>query len=166
MFQPFEKFKREYIDRLIKMNKIYIVSQSYDKAFDHFEDPKQNILFTDYDQLGLAQIHYSAVKNDKYASLINLTNPKHKLKINEMLCDDSNYSVYWAIVKSADEIKKRMSLKYTGNIRRYIQKNTTWRIGADETVRPSLQVVYGELFIILKRGNQTLRVKFDEIEKS
>ena len=166
MFQPFEKFKQEYIDRLIRMNKIYIVSQSYDKAIDHFEDPKQNILFTDYDQLGAAQIHYSAIKNDKYAALINLSNPKHKLKVSEMLCDDSNYHVYWAIVKSVDEIKKRLSLKYTANIRRYIQKNTTWRIGSDETVRPSLQVVYGELFIILKRGNQTLRIKFEEIENA
>jgi hypothetical protein len=166
MFQPFEKFRREYIDRLIRMNKIYIVSQSYDRAFDHFEDSKQNILFTDYDQLGLAQIHYSAVKNDKYASLINLTNPKHKSKVSEMLYDDSNYRIYWAIVKSIDEVKKRMNLKYTDNIRRYIQKNTTWRIGSDETIRPSLQVVYGELFIILKRGNQTLRVKFDDIEKT
>ena len=166
MFQPFEKFRREYIERLIRMNKIYLVSQSYDRAFDHFEDPKQNILFSDYDQLGLAQIHYSAVKNDKYASLIDLTNPKHKSKVSEMLCDDSNYRVYWAIVKSIDEVKKRMNLKYTDNIRRYIQKNTTWRIGSDEVVKPSLQVVYGELFIILKRGNQTLRVKFDDIEKT
>jgi hypothetical protein len=166
MFQPFEKFRPEYIERLIRMNKIYLVSQSYDRAFDHFEDPKQNILFSDYDQLGLAQIHYSAVKNDKYASLINLTNPKHKSKVSEMLYDDSNYHVYWAIVKSIDEVKKRMNLKYTDNIRRYIQKNTTWRIGSDEVVKPSLQVVYGELFIILKRGNQTLRVKFDDIEKT
>ena len=83
-----------------------------------------------------------------------------------MLSDDSNYKVFWAIVKSMEEIKKRVALKYTGNIRRYIQKNTTWRIGSDETIRPSLQVVYGELFIILKRGNQTLRIKFDEIENA
>jgi hypothetical protein len=166
MFQPFERFKLEYIDRLIRMNKIYIVSQSYNKAFDHFEDPKEPILFTDYDQLGLAQIHFSAVKYDKYAALINLKNPRHKLKVTEMLSDDSEYEIYWAIVKSVDEIKKRMSLKYTSNIRRYIQKNTSWRIGSDETVKPSLQIVYGELFIILKRAKQTLRVKFDEIENA
>ena len=166
MFQPFERFQREYIDRLIRLDKIYIVSQSYDRAIDHFENPKENILFTDYDQLGLAQIHFSAIKNDKYASLINLKNPKHKLKVTQMLCDDSNYRVFWAMVKSIEEIKKRVALKYTGNIRRYIQKNTTWTIGSDETIRPSLQVVYGELFIILKRGNQTLRIKFDEIENA
>jgi hypothetical protein len=166
MFQPFERFRREYVDRLIRMDKIYIVSQSYDRAIDHFEDAKENILFTDYDQLGLAQIHFSAIKNDKYASIINLKNPKHQLKVTQMLSDDSKYKVYWAIVKSIEEIKKRVDLKYNNNIRRYIQKNTSWRIGSDETIRPSLQVIYGELFIILKRGNQTLRIKFDEIEKA
>jgi hypothetical protein len=166
MFQPFERFRREYVDRLIRMDKIYIVSQSYDRAIDHFEDAKENILFTDYDQLGLAQIHFSAIKNDRYASIINLKNPKHQLKVTQMLSDDSKYKVYWAIVKSIEEIKKRVDLKYNNNIRRYIQKNTSWRIGSDETIKPSLQVIYGELFIILKRGNQTLRIKFDEIEKA
>lgn len=166
MFQPFELFKPEYINRLIKMDKIYLVSQSYHKAFDHFEDPKTDILLTDYDQLGLAQIHFSAVKHDKYASIIDLTNPKHKEKILQMFHADSGYRLFWAIVKSADDIKKRMNLKYKDNMRRYIMKHTKWRIDASENIRPSLQVIYGELFIILKRGSQTLRVKFEDIEKA
>ncbi|MEO8415223.1 MAG: hypothetical protein ABI472_16310 [Ginsengibacter sp.] len=166
MFQPFELFKNEYINRLVKMDKKYLVSQTYDKAFDHFEETKTNILLTDYDQLGLAQIHYSAVKHDKYASIVDLNNPKHKGKIVEMLHQDSAYCLYWAIVKSMDEVKKRMDIQYKNNIRRYIMKNTTWRIDASEVIKPSLQVIYGELFIMLKRGNQTLRVKFDDIEKA
>lgn len=166
MFQPFELFKIEYINRLTRMDKKYLVSQSYEKAFDHFEETKTDILMTDYDQLGLAQIHYSAVKHDKYASIIDLTNPKHKNKIIEMLQPDSGYRIYWAVVKSMDEIKKRMDLKYKDNIRSYLMKQTTWRIDASDHIRASLQVIYGELFIILKRGNQTLRVKFDDIEKA
>ena len=166
MFQPFELFKPEYINRLIRMDKIYLVSQSYDKAFDHFEETKTDILFTDYDELGLAQIHYSAVKKDKYASIIDLSNPKHKAKVLEMFHADSGYRLFWAIVKSIDDVKKRMDLKYKDNIRRYIMKQTTWRIDANEAIRPTLQVIYGELFIILKRGNQTLRVKFEDIEKA
>ena len=166
MFQPFELFKNEYINRLIKMDKRYLVSQSYDKAFDHFEERKTGILLTDYDQLGAAQIHYSAVKHDKYASIIDLNHPKHKAKILEMLHPDSEYILFWAMVKSMDDIKKRVDSKYKDHIRRYIKKHTTWRIDANEAIRPSLQVIYGELFIILKRGNQTLRVKFEDVEKA
>jgi hypothetical protein len=148
------------------MDKTYLVSQSYTKAFDHFEETKTDILLTDYDQKGLAQIHYSAVKHDKYASIIDLNNSKHKEKILQMLHPDSEYRLFWSIVKSLDDAKKRMDLKYKDNIRRYILKHTTWRIDVSEVIRPSLQVIYGELFIILKRGNQTLRVKFEDIEKA
>ena len=166
MFQPFELFQPQFINRLIKMDRKYLVSQTYHRAFDHFEETKTDILLTDYDQLGLAQIHLSAVKHDKYASIIDLTNPKHKEKILQMFHAESGYRLYWAIVKSVDDVKKRMDLKYKDNIRRYIMKNTSWRISANEAIRPSLQVIYGELFIILKRGSQTLRVKFEEIEKA
>lgn len=166
MFQPFELFKKEYINRLIRMDKKYLVSQTYEKAFDHFEATKTDILLTDYDQLGLAQIHFSAVKKDKYASIIDLTNPKHISRILEMLHPDSAYRLFWAIVQSVAEVKQRIDLKYKDHMRRYIMKHTTWRIDASEAIRPALQVIYGELFIILKRGNQTLRVKFDDIEKA
>lgn len=166
MFQPFELFRPEYIDRLIKMDKIYLVSQTYLKAFDHFEETKTDILLTDYDQLGLAQIHYSAVKKDEYASIIDLTNPKHKEKILQMFHAESGYRLFWAIVKSIEEVKKRLDLKYKDNIRRYIMKQTAWRIDASESISAGLQIIYGELFIILKRGSQTLRVKFEDIEKA
>ena len=166
MFQPFELFKPEYINPLIKMDKNYLVSQSYDKAFGHFEETKTDILLTNYDDLGLAQIHYSAVSQDKYASIIDLTNPKHKEKILEMIHPDSQYRIFWATVKSIEAIKKRIDSKYKDHIRRYIRKHTTWRIDVSEAIRPTLQVIYGELFIILKRGSQTLRVKFEDIEKA
>ena len=69
-------------------------------------------------------------------------------------------------MKDLDSVKKRVDVKYKDHIRRYIQKSTTWRIGGDETIRPQLSVVFGELFIFLKRGAQELRVRFEEIEKS
>ncbi len=166
MFQPFELFKPEYIERLIRMDKIFLVSQTYIRADENFDDPKENIILSDYDRLGSAVDHYSAVRHDKYASVVKLNNPKHKHKIQEMLNPDSIYRLFWAIVISMDNVKKLMDLKYKDNIMRYIMKNTTWRIGSDEPLRPSLQVIYGELFLILKRGGQTLRAKFDDIEKA
>ena len=68
--------------------------------------------------------------------------------------------------KTVNEIKKRVDLKYKSNIKRWITANTEWRIGADEIIKPALQVVFGELFIILKRGSQTRRIKFEDIEKA
>lgn len=167
MFQPFELFKPLYLKRLIDLKKIYIVTQSYNIGFDHFDKvPKTGILLTDYDDIGLANIHKAAVEVDKYAAVINLTNEKHVKKLEEMLAEESEYKLYWSVVKELGRIKKSIDLKYKDNMRRYIQKNTTWRMGGDEHINPQLSVIFGELFIHLKRGAQELRVKFEEIEKS
>lgn len=167
MLQPFEIFKFQYIPKLVSLKKNLLVSQSYKNGYDHFADVhKTDILLTDYEDIGLAKIHLAAIKTDKYASAIDLTKEKHLQKLIEMLAADSDYAIYWAIVKSTDDLKKRVDMKYKDHIRSWIMKNTTWRIGADETIRPQLQVIFGELFVTLKRGSQEVRIKFEEIEKS
>lgn len=167
MFQPFELFKPLYLKRLINLKKIYVVTQSYPAGLNNLKEVKKTgILLTDYDDIGLANIHKTAVKNDQYASVIHLTNPVHAKKLQEMLEADSPYVLYWSVVKDVENIKKRIDVKYKDHIRRYIEKNTTWRMCGEETIRPQLSVIFGELFIFLKRGAQELRVKFEVIEKS
>ena len=167
MFQPFELFKVSFIQRLIKLNKVYIVTQSYEAGFCALDEvPKIPLLVTDYDDIGLANIHKAAVKTDKYAAVIHLNNPAHLQKLESMLEADGSYKIYWSVVKDMASIKKRIEVKYKDNIRRYIMKNTNWRIGGDEVIKPQLSVIFGELFVFLKRGAQELRVKFEEIEKA
>jgi hypothetical protein len=148
MFQPFELFKPLFIKRLIKLNKVYIVSQSYKAGADHFDEASKTcLLLTDYEDVGLANIHKTAVKTDKYAAVIHLNNPVHLQKLESMLEPDAEYKIYWSVVKDMESIKKRIDVKYKDNIRRYIMKNTTWRIGGDEIIRPQLSVIFGELFV-------------------
>ena len=168
MFQPFERFNPEYINRLINLNKPYLVAQTYTRGYSHFDHSHPtDILLTDYDDSGLAKTHLNALKGDALACLINLKSPVHVAKLRQLLEEDSGYRLYWAIVKSAQEVKKKIDLKYSDNLRRYLLRNTDWKIGADETVKPSLKVIFGEMYMIVKRGAQhELRVKFAEIEKA
>ena len=166
MLQPFELFKPVYIDRLAELKKRYLVSQSYPRGHNHFdEEQKTNILLSDYDILGGASIHLNAVKNDKYAAILDLEKPEHKKKLTEMLAPESKYRVFWAVIKSKMELEQRINLRYKENMRRYIDTHTNWRIDRDTTIKPSVQVTFGELFIILKYASQTLRIKFEDIEK-
>ena len=166
-FQPFEKFKPQYIERLVKLKKIYLVSQTYKIGFTFFEEvAKKNILFTDYENIGLAEQHHKAVRHDKYASIINLTKEKHIKIIKSMFDENSNYEVFWAMVSDREKMKQRLDAKYKSNIRRYILNNTNWRIGANESLQTVLEIIYGEFHLTLKRGTQTLRVKFEDIEKA
>ena len=165
MLQPFELFKAMYIPKLVALGKTYLVSQRYTRAFDPFSDEQKiDLLLSDYDDMGLAKVHLNAVKNDKLAAILLLDKPAHKNKLIEMLGADSKYRVFWAIVKSGKELQERINLKYKDNMRKYITMHTNWRIDRNTSIKPSIQVTFGEIFIILKHGSQTLRIKFEEIE--
>ncbi|MEO5984011.1 MAG: hypothetical protein ABIP80_00820 [Ferruginibacter sp.] len=143
------------------------MSQSYRAHKDHFdEENKTGILLSDYDDAGLAGVHLAAVKEDTYASVIHLANEKHLAKLAEMLSPASQYTLYWAVVKDPQALKKRVDVNYKDQIRRYISKNTTWRIAGSETFRPQLQVIFGILFVTLKHGSQQIRIKFEDLEKA
>ena len=74
MFQPFERFDPEYINRLISLNKPYLVAQTYTRGYSHFDqDHPVDILLTDYDDQGLAKTHLNALKGDGLACLVNLS---------------------------------------------------------------------------------------------
>lgn len=167
MFQPFEKFNQANVNGLIRLKKFWLVSQTYQRGFDPFEDSDRiPILLSDYEDVGLARIHYNAVKSDKYAAIVQLQRQDHMNKLFEMLSSSSQYDLFWSIVKDAKTTEKVMNSKYASHIRRFILKNSNWNIGAEETIIPKLEVTFGELFIILKRGSQRIRVKFEEIEKA
>ena len=167
MLQPFEQFRVIFIEKLISLKKPYLVSQSYTRAMNHFADEaKTDIILTDYDNMGAARIHLNAVKHDKYAAILDLGNLAHKQKLTEMLAEESKYNIFWSVVKSVKELQQRVNANYKDNMRKYIGRHTNWRIGSDTTIYPSLEVTFGELFIILKYSGQTLRIKFEEIENT
>ena len=167
MFNPFILFKKEYINGLINRKKVYLVTQTFTRAIPMPNATNNlSILITTYDDIGLAKIHFTAVRNDKYAAVLHLQNKAHYTKLEQILQPESRYNLYWSIVQNAESVRKRLSLKYRDHIRRYIQKNTNWLIGGEQKITPQLSCIFGELFIILTWGSQQLRIKFTEIEKA
>lgn len=165
MVNFFEVFQERYIERLRLLNKTWLVSQTYNTTDETANSLRKTlILLTDYDDKGLAAVHKAAIKSDPFASIIDLHNSKHLAKVREMLQPESSYSLYWAVVQDRERFRKRLDHRYKDNIRRYLLKNTDWRIGADEILRPKVQMIFGELFMILKWRRQELRIKFAEIE--
>ena len=165
MLQPFLPLQQIFIDKLLQLKKHYVVTQAYYRNFDHFnEQKKQGILISDYDDPGLAKIHLNAVSHDKYAALLDLRRKAHYDKLVEMI-EGETYDMYWCIVKSADELKKRLDAGYKGKIRTWIQKNTHWNIAASDKLNTQFEVRFGELFLILKWRTQRASLKFEEIER-
>jgi lipoprotein NlpI len=167
MLQPFIPFKLVYLERFQNNGTNYFVTQSYHRAYDHFADhAKTDLLVSEYEDRTQAITHFNAVKADKYAAIIDISKPAHLDKFKQMLSPESNYRVFWTVLEEKETIEKRMNEKYKEQLRKYLNEQTTWKITGDEKIKPQLEVIFGELFITIKRGAHKLRVKLDEIERS
>ena len=167
LLQPFEEFKPVYLSRLIQLGRRYLVSQTYVRAKEIESDPfssRVNLLFSDYVQPGEAKLHFNAIKKDRYASIIDLERPSHLNRVREILMEGSGYRIFFAVVRDAKELENEINKHYKEKLKQYIDKQTNWKISRDTIVKPSLQLSFGELFIILKHGNQQIRIKFEDIE--
>lgn len=164
--QPFVLFEKKFIARLRQMQKLFLVTQTYHRATGLQHSNRKPVLITDYDDEGLAEIHYKAVKDDPYAAIIKLRNKKHEEKLLEMLGENSPYVLFWSVVEDAATLEQFLNRSFAANIRRYIEKNTNWRIGGSSNVSPSFEITFGELFITLKWNAQRKRIKFEDIENA
>lgn len=167
LLQPFEDFKPAWLSRLMQLGRRYMVSQTYCRGQDPETDgdsSRVSLLFSDYAELGEAKLHLNAVKTDRYAAIIDLNKPAHLKKIQEMLQADSGYRIFFAVVRNAAALENLINKKYKDKLKKYVDKQTNWRISRDAVVKPTIQLSFGEIYIILKHGSQQIRIKFEEIE--
>jgi hypothetical protein len=167
MLQPFEDFKPVYITRLLDLGRRYLVSQTYNRAQEpdgSCQTPHIHLLLSDYAALGEAKLHVNAVKKDRYAAIIDLHHPAHRKKIEGMLQPGSGYRIFFAVVRSSQMLENRINKYYKHKLKQYVDEKTNWRISQHAVVKPSVQLSFGELFIILHHRNQRIRIKFEEIE--
>ena len=168
MFQPFDFMKLQYLQRFKVAGKRYLVSQTYERGRNEIlAEGKEPILMSHYDDKGLAEIHYKAIpQTDRYRFILDLENETHRKKIEEMMLPESKYVVYAKLIAyKPDAMEKVMKDKYYDNMSRYITTSTKWNLGRNKFAT-NLEVIFGELFIIIKLHNEKVRVPFAEIEKS
>src|SRR5687768_2982557 len=125
MLQPFEPLLPMYVDKLQKLDKKYFVTQYYARGISHFQEKERiPILVSVYDNLGLAKTHLNALRADQYGAIIHLDKPEHKTKLWDMVKGNTKFAVYWAVVKDANDLEKRINGKYKDNMKRYIDQYT------------------------------------------
>ena len=147
------------------MNRRYIVTQQNVHATHAFgDDASVPLLLSDYDDLGLARIHFNAL-TDRYRAIMDLEKEAHRDKLEEMMQPESKYRLYAAFTDEIKRLEKRLNDRYSKSIRNYVAQHTNWRVGADRTLTPKLQLVFGDLFVILKYSGQEIRFKLADLEK-
>ena len=165
-FIPFEKLTHSLISSFRKKGKRWLVSQTLKL---NISDPvllsKTLILITHYEDKGLATVHHKAVLEDKYASVIDLERETHRKQIDSILSQDSKYILFSSLIRNRERVEKQATEMYKEKYWRFIQQHSQSGVSPTKSLRPSLQLIFGELFVVLKYGSETLRTKLSEIEK-
>lgn len=164
MFNPFVIFSPRLLSYCRENGRIFLVTQTNVHAPDTIETGRISLLVSDYNDPGLAQIHFKALE-DRYAAIVDLRKSGHLAKILEMMQPASLYQLYAAFIHDRKQVERDMNERYTETIRNYVLKETNWRIGADRKINPKLELIFGELFVTLKYSSQRIRVKLAELEK-
>ena len=83
-----------------------------------------------------------------------------------MLQPDSKYIVFSSLISDADKVERTMNQLYEVNIKTWIRTKSNWRIPANYTIHPKLELIFGELFVHMGFGSQKVRLKLADLEKS
>lgn len=161
-----EQFVPSLLEAFLQKGKLYLVSQTYTSEINpNLNDLRQMLILCHYSDATLAKAHLHAVRTDKYAAIIDLQRPAHRERVLSILQPDSGYLVFAGLVENRKELTDRADNKYAENLRRYVKANSNWRIG-NKAVKLNLELIFGELYVILKFGDQSLRVRLLDIEKT
>jgi hypothetical protein len=165
-FLPFEKLTYPLIDAFRKKGKRWLVSQTLRL---NITDPalltKTLLLMTHYDDKSMAFVHLKAVEEDRYASVIDLEREVHRRQLDNVLANDSRYIAFSALIRNRERVEQQAKEIYKEKYWRFLQQHSKGGISPTKHLRPSLQLIFGELFVVLKYGAETLRTRLVEIEK-
>ena len=165
-FNPFEPLTPVLLASLRKKGKRWLVSQTMDLSSNNpLSDSKIFLLMTHYEDQGMATVHLKAVLEDKYASLIDLEKEVHRRQLEKILSKDSRYIVYSSLITNKERAEKMASELYKEKYWKFIQQHSRAGITPNKHLRPSIQLIFGEIFVVLKYGSETMRTRLSEIEK-
>lgn len=165
MFNPFVRFVPELIDAFLTRGHYLLVSQTFRAGVDMFTEERRVLMFSHYNDMGFAQIHLQAIRTDPFAYIVDLRREKHLAKVREILAPGSPYLVFSKRVRDERAVEQFADRQYAHKQRRYLDRHIDWKISKSAHLRPKLQLIFGELFVVLKYQSQQLRVRLEEIDR-
>ena len=121
-------------------------------------------MFTHYSDLDKALEHQNAIINDEFSAIYDLEEDDDRSEVLDMLRPGSNYEVYSSAITDPVKVQETMNKVFGRNIQNYITTKLKWPIARDQTVRPTPEITFGELFVVLKVPGRYDRVRLSDIE--
>lgn len=162
-YNPLVKFMPEMIPGFAAKKVRYLVAQQYYRG-KLPNSEKLPLLLTDYPTLDGAKKHLNSVMGDKWAAIIDMENPKHRTKLEEMCQPYSEYGLYAAFTDKGINKELRNNRRLINAAKTYIDNQTNWRPANNTTVNATLELRFGELFVTFKHGQQQRQERLAVLE--
>ncbi len=163
MYNPFFPFTIQLLEAFVAKGKKYFVRQTFDRAFDHFDEHiKGYYFFTHYDNIFKAKEHFEAIAHDPNRFLYDWDNPEHEERLRKAASNlFKEYKVYAAVAKP--DWERGLTNRLQQKVRAHVTK-LGWSPKAGDLVETKFEIRYGELLLVLKYGNRQTKAKFSDIE--
>ena len=162
MFNPFSHFDPRYLPEFKKKGIRAFVMQLYERGRNMLEDnPRPAYLLSHFDRLDIANQHFDALKHDSTRQLFMLGDSAQYNELQNRL--RSTDAVYYTrlIIKDANQKAQKILDK---KIHAYIDYKTSWRPSRYDEVSFELDVIFGQIYVLLKFKGRDVKIKLEELE--
>ena len=162
MHNPFLLFDKRLLDYHLHAGQQFFVRQTYRRGMDSQDKTqKGTFLISHYAEELMAVTHYGALSHDPQRFLYRVADTTHLQKLHIAASQPEGYRVY-APLLAQKEWKPSADMRL--QIKKFIDKQLDWQIKGAQTVKATLTIEFGELFINLKNGKQQATLLLAEIE--
>jgi hypothetical protein len=163
MFNPFAAFEPRFLSGFRQRGVKAFVQQTYERGRNLLEeDPRPAYLLIHFNNEKKAREHFEAIKTDPGRQLF-ITDDLDDYRKLQTLLNDPAAGRFYTMLKIKDaELKAQKFLDK--RIRSYIDFKTNWRPARYESVHFSLDFIFGEIYVQLKCGARSVKMRIEELE--
>ena len=163
MYNPFYPFTLRLLEPMLAKNNRYFVLQSFRRSRSLLGAQKSaDFLLTHYTDSGRARDHFDAIRNDADRRLFNMDIMEDRKALVTFLDTENGNQVYAHL--TTPDWKEKAVQQLNKKWRAYIQAETNWNPRREDEINPDMEIIFGEVYMVLSFRAERLRVKLEDIE--
>jgi hypothetical protein len=166
LFNPFRKLTPQMLNSWSKEELIYAVAQHFKRAFSFYSlRNKTGLLVTAYQNEFEAKKHLERLTDSRHSALIQLRYTSHYNRILEILKEQSDYLLFDGNTPNLSEILSKSLERFVPRLLSYLNQDTDMDLLTTVPNKTRIEVLYGELFVVIGEGFGKKIIPLMAIEK-
>lgn len=165
MFNPFVPYDSKYLAGFRQKGVKAFVKQYYPRGNNPLvQDAPPALLLSHYHDLKKAEDHYGVIAHDVHRQLLVMDKAEDQALLLSL--GDKNRGIPVFLPFKLPDAEHRARKVLDKKLRAYIDFKLNWRVPGQHSVQFSLDVIFGEIYAVLKHGGLVHTVRLDDIENT